>query len=295
MIDYEKIIAQPGTTITLKDYATDDTHGINDKSEGKDLQKQNLKQLTNLQDKLYAYNRYSLLLVFQAMDAAGKDSTIEHVMSGVNPQGCQVFSFKKPSDNELEHDFLWRTYRAMPERGRIGIFNRSYYEEVLVTRVHPEYVVGQRIPGISTVEDIDDAFWQQRYQSINEMERHLCRNGTVILKFFLNVSKEEQKNRFLKRINRPDKNWKFTMNDVEERKYWDEYQRAFEQAINHTSTEHAPWHIIPADHKWFMRATVSEIIVDKLQSLDLHYPEVTDQQKENLLKAKEMFENDPDA
>ena len=295
MIDYEKIIAQPGTTITLKDYATDDTHGINDKSEGKDLQKQNLKQLTNLQDKLYAYNRYSLLLVFQAMDAAGKDSTIEHVMSGVNPQGCQVFSFKKPSDNELEHDFLWRTYRAMPERGRIGIFNRSYYEEVLVTRVHPEYVVGQRIPGINTVEDINDAFWQQRYQSINEMEQHLCRNGTVILKFFLNVSKEEQKNRFLKRINRPDKNWKFTMNDVEERKYWDEYQRAFEQAINHTSTKHAPWHIIPADHKWFMRAAVSEIIVDKLQSLDLRYPEVTDRQKENLLQAKEMFENDPDA
>lgn len=295
MIDYKKILAKPRTTISLKNYATDYTDGLEDKDEGKKLQKKNLEHLKDLQDKLYAYNRYSLLLVFQAMDAAGKDSTIEHVMSGVNPQGCQVYSFKKPSANELEHDFLWRTYRAMPERGRIGIFNRSYYEEVLVTRVHPEYVVGQRIPGINSVDDITDSFWEGRYRSINEMERHLCENGTVILKFFLNVSKEEQKNRFLKRINRPEKNWKFTINDVEERKYWDDYQRAFEQAINHTSTDYAPWHIIPADHKWFMRAAVSEIIVDKLQSLDLRYPEVTAKQKENLLKAKETFENNPDA
>ena len=295
MINYEKILAEPHANISLKDYATDDTDGLKDKSEGKAVQKKNLEHLKELQDKLYAYNRYSLLLVFQAMDAAGKDSTIEHVMSGVNPQGCQVYSFKKPSDNELEHDFLWRTYRAMPERGRIGIFNRSYYEEVLVTRVHPEYIVGQRIPGIHSVDDITHSFWESRYRSINEMERHLCENGTVILKFFLNVSREEQKNRFLKRINRPEKNWKFTMNDVEERKYWDDYQRVFEQAINHTSTEYAPWHIIPADHKWFMRAAVSEIIVDKLQSLDLRYPEVTAKQKENLLKAKEMFENDPRA
>ncbi len=244
---------------------------------------------------LYAYNRYSVLLIFQAMDAAGKDSTIEHVMSGVNPQGCQVFSFKKPSANELEHDFLWRTYRALPERGRIGIFNRSYYEEVLVTRVHPEYIVGQRLPGIDRVNDVNEDLWQSRYRSINEMERHLTANGTVILKFFLNVSKDEQKNRFLRRINRPEKNWKFTMNDVEERKYWDDYQHAFEQAINHTSTEHAPWHIIPADRKWFMRAAVSEIIVDKLQSLDMRYPKVTGKQKANLQKAKETFENNPDA
>ena len=295
MINYEKILAKPYTTVSLKDYATDYTDGLKDKDAGKALQKKNLEHLKDLQDQLYAYNRYSLLLVFQAMDAAGKDSTIEHVMSGVNPQGCQVYSFKKPSDNELEHDFLWRTYRAMPERGRIGIFNRSYYEEVLVTRVHPEYIVGQRIPGIDTVDDIDDSFWEDRYRSINEMERHLHQNGTVILKFFLNVSKEEQKNRFLKRINRPEKNWKFTINDVEERKYWDDYQEAFQQAINHTSTDYAPWHIIPADHKWFMRAAVSEIIVDKLQSLDLRYPQVTAKQKENLMKAKEMFENDPDA
>lgn len=295
MIDYEKILVNPHTTISLKDYTTDDTGALADKAAGKALQKDNLKEMKDLQDMLYAYNRYSLLLIFQAMDAAGKDSTIEHVMSGVNPQGCQVFSFKKPSANELEHDFLWRTYRAMPERGRIGIFNRSYYEEVLVTRVHPEYIIGQRIPGIRTVEDIDNRFWENRYRSINEMEHHLCQNGTVILKFFLNVSKEEQKERFLKRINRPDKNWKFTINDLEERKYWNDYQRAFEQAINHTSTDYAPWHIIPADHKWFMRAAVSEIIVDKLKSLDLRYPQVTEKQQENLQKAKELFESNPDA
>ncbi|MGB3851505.1 MAG: polyphosphate kinase 2 family protein [Tunicatimonas sp.] len=295
MISYDKIRVTSNSTISLRDYATDDTGELKDKKEGKDVQKKNLKELKDLQEKLYAFDRYAVLLVFQAMDAAGKDSTIEHVMSGVNPQGCQVFSFKKPSANELEHDFLWRTYKSMPQRGRIGIFNRSYYEEVLVTRVHPEYILGQRIPGVSTLEDVDEQFWQNRYRSINEMERHLHHNGTVILKFFLNVSKEEQKQRFLKRINRPDKNWKFTMNDVEERKYWDDYQQAFEQAISNTSTEHAPWHIIPADHKWFMRAAVSEIIVDKLQSLDLRFPQVGEEQQENLQQAKEMFENDPTA
>ena len=295
MIDYEKLRAKPDSPITLNDYSTDDTDGLKDKDAGKKLQKDNLKHLKDLQDKLYAYNRYSLLLIFQAMDAAGKDSTIEHVMSGVNPQGCQVYSFKKPSDNELEHDFLWRTYRALPERGRIGIFNRSYYEEVLVTRVHPEYIVGQRIPGIDTVEDIDESFWQERYRSINQMERHLHQNGTVILKFFLNVSKEEQKQRFLKRINRSEKNWKFTINDLEERTHWESYQRAFEQAISHTSTQEAPWHIIPADRKWYMRAAVSEIIVDKLQSLDLQYPQVTEEQRSNLQKAQQLFESDPNA
>ena len=205
MINYDKILVQPNATISLRDYDTDDTGKLQDKGEGKDLQKDNLKKLKDLQETLYAFNRYAVLLIFQAMDAAGKDSTIEHVMSGVNPQGCQVFSFKQPSANELEHDFLWRTYKSMPQRGRIGIFNRSYYEEVLVTRVHPEYILGQRLPGIQTVQDIDETFWQNRYRSINEMERHLHHNGTVILKFFLNVSKEEQKQRFLKRINRSDK------------------------------------------------------------------------------------------
>ena len=290
MIDYNKILAKPNTQISLKDYPTDYTGDFEDKSAAKERQKQNLEEMQDLQDKFYAYDRYSLLLIFQAMDAAGKDSTIEHVMSGVNPQGCQVFSFKQPSANELEHDFLWRTYQALPQRGRIGIHNRSYYEEVLVTRVHPEFILRQRLPGIRTVEDVDQEFWQQRYRSINEMEQHLTHNGTVILKFFLHVSKEEQKERFLKRINRPDKNWKFSMSDMEERQYWDDYQRAFEQAIHHTSTDYAPWHIIPADHKWFMRAAVSEIITDKLKSLNLRYPQVTEKQLQNLEKAKEILE-----
>ena len=291
MIDYNKILAKPNTQISLKDYPTDYTGDFADKSAAKERQKQNLDEMQDLQDMFYAYDRYSLLLIFQAMDAAGKDSTIEHVMSGVNPQGCQVFSFKQPSANELEHDFLWRTYQALPQRGRIGIHNRSYYEEVLVTRVHPEFILRQRLPGIRTVEDVDQEFWQQRYRSINEMEQHLTHNGTVILKFFLHVSKEEQKERFLKRINRPDKNWKFSMSDMEERQYWDDYQRAFEQAIHHTSTDYAPWHIIPADHKWFMRAAVSEIITDKLKSLNLRYPQVTEQQLQNLEKAKEILES----
>ena len=290
MIDYNKIIAKPNTKISLKDYSTDDTGDFKDKSAAKKRQKENLDEMQDLQDMFYAFDRYSMLLIFQAMDAAGKDSTIEHVMSGVNPQGCQVFSFKQPSANELEHDFLWRTYQALPQRGRIGIHNRSYYEEVLVTRVHPEFLLNQRLPNIRTVEDVNQEFWQQRYQSINEMERHLTHNGTVILKFFLNVSKEEQKERFLKRINRPDKNWKFSMSDMEERQYWDDYQHAFEQAIHHTSTDYAPWHIIPADHKWFMRAAVSEIITDKLKSLNMHYPQVTEEQLKNLEKAKEILE-----
>ncbi len=289
MFDDQKIITQPNAPVSLANYPTDYT-GDTDKKQAKATMKDNLKKLQKLQDKLYAHNRYALLLIFQAMDAAGKDSTIRHVMSGVNPQGCQVFSFKQPSVNELEHDFLWRTYRAFPERGRIGIFNRSYYEEVLVTRVHPKYILGQRIPGVKTLEQIDEAFWENRYRSINEMERHLTLNGTVILKFFLHVSKEEQKERFLKRIRREDKNWKFTTNDVQERKHWDKYQTAYQQAINHTSTEEAPWHIIPADHKWFMRLTVSDLIVRKLESLPLHYPQVTPAQREEIEKARVMLE-----
>lgn len=291
MFKEEKIIANPHTTISLQDYPTDYTGEITDKNEAKDIMKKNLEKLQSLQDKLYAYDRFAVLLIFQAMDAGGKDSTIRHVMSGVNPQGCQVFSFKQPSSNELEHDFLWRTYRSLPERGRIGIFNRSYYEEVLVTHVHPEYVLKQRIPGIETLDDINDTFWEERYHSINEMERHLSINGTVILKFFLHLSKEEQKQRFLKRIHRDDKNWKFTMSDVKEREYWDDYQIAFEKAINHTSTDYAPWYIIPADHKWFMRTVVSEIIVRRMEALDLHYPRVTPTQKEEIEKARIKLES----
>lgn len=291
MFKEEKIVAKPHTTISLLDYPTDYTGEIKDKNEAKNIMKKNLEKLQALQDKLYAYDRFAVLLIFQAMDAGGKDSTIRHVMSGVDPQGCQVFSFKQPSSNELEHDFLWRTYRVLPERGRIGIFNRSYYEEVLITHVHPEYILKQRIPGIETLDDINDTFWEERYRSINEMERHLSINGTVILKFFLHLSKEEQKQRFLKRIHRDDKNWKFTMSDVKEREHWDEYQIAFEKAINHTSTDYAPWYIIPADHKWFMRTAVSEIIVRRMEALDLHYPRVTPTQKEEIEKAKIKLES----
>lgn len=293
MYDEKKIIVPSHTPISLLDYPTDDTGQFPHADDAKDLMKSNRKKLKKLQGKLYAHNRYALLLIFQAIDAGGKDSTIRHVMSGVNPQGCQVFSFKQPSHNELEHDFLWRTYRALPERGRIGIFNRSYYEEVLITRVHPEYVIRQRIPGIRQVADVDEAFWQQRYQSINQMEDHLCRNGTVIMKFFLHLSKEEQKQRFLKRIHRADKNWKFTMNDIHERQHWDDYQMAFEQALSHTSTEHAPWHIIPADHKWFMRTLVGDLIVRKLSALDLHYPRVSAKQKEEIIQAQKHLESEP--
>lgn len=295
MIPIEQYLAKPGKTANLDEWPTDDTGPFMDKSDTKALRKQNIKQLQELQDRLYALNEYSVLLIFQAMDAGGKDSTIKHVMSGVNPQGCQVFSFKKPSEQELEHDFLWRTYKALPERGRIGIFNRSYYEEVLITRVHPSIVVNQRIPGIHSPKDISEDFWQKRYESINEMEQHLVRNGTIVLKFFLHLSKAEQKQRFLKRIHRPDKNWKFTMSDIEERKYWDDYQKAFAQAITHTSTKAAPWYVIPADHKWFMRTMVSEIIVQKLESLDLHYPEVTPAQLKNIDKARGILEDDAES
>jgi len=292
MINNKHLIASPGKEIKLVDFDPSFLPPNLTKPSAKALLKQKKKELKDLQDKLYASDKYAILLVFQAMDAAGKDSTIRYVMSGVNPQGCQVFSFKKPSSEELDHDFMWRTYKALPERGRIGIFNRSYYEEVLVTKVHPELIVNQRIPGIKSVDDITDELWQHRYKSINAMERHLVKSGTVILKFFLNVSKEEQKERFLKRINRPDKNWKFSQNDVEERKYWDQYQQAYEEAINATSTELAPWYIIPADRKWYMRYTVGTIITEKLESLNLYYPKVTEEQLNNLQKAKELLEGE---
>ena len=251
--------------------------------------RRDVKQTAKLQDMLYAYSRHSILIIFQAMDAAGKDGTIKHVMSGINPQGCQVFSFKSPSPEELDHDFLWRTSKRMPERGRIGIFNRSYYEEVLITRVHPEFILRQNIPGICTPGDIDEKFWDNRYTNINNFEKQQADSGTVILKFFLHLSKDEQKARFLSRINNAKKNWKFTINDIQERKKWDAYQEAFETAINRTSTEQAPWYIIPADHKWFMRTAVCDILVQTLEGLNLNYPSVGPEGKKRLKEAKEML------
>ena len=289
MFEIERLIAPPAQKIKLQQYATDYTGTFRDKSDAKASREKNLKELTELQDILYAFDKHAILLIFQAMDAAGKDSTIKHVMSGVNPQGCEVTSFKAPSTTELQHDFLWRTYKRLPERGKIGIFNRSYYEEVLVAKVFPQLVLKQQIPGIRTLNDITPAFWEERYRSINEMERHLHQNGTVILKFFLHVSKQEQKVRFMKRINRPDKHWKLEMSDIETRDNWDQYQEAYESAINHTSTRYAPWYIIPADHKWFMRTAVSQILVDQLHQLDLHYPKVSKIQQENIEKARVLL------
>jgi len=243
---------------------------------GKKKQRHRLEELrerlSDLQRMLYAQDRISLLLIFQAMDAAGKDGTVRAVMHGVNPTGCQVFSFKQPSTLELDHDFLWRTSRRLPERGRIGIFNRSYYEEVLVVRVHPEFLAAQRLPAYVDL----DQLWRERYESIRDQERHLARNGTVILKFWLNVSPQEQRRRFLDRLDEPEKNWKFSSRDVEEREHWDGYMQAYEDALNATSRQQAPWYAIPADDKPYMRTCVADLIVRRLESLGLHYPQVTE-------------------
>ena len=271
------------------DYDTGYTNEYLNKDDAKKQLKGGVKQLAKYQDVLYAQNIYSLLLVFQAMDAAGKDSTIKHVMSGINPQGCQVFSFKQPSAEELDHDYLWRYVKGLPERGRIGIFNRSYYEEVLVVRVHPEILQGQQLPAKQKENPI---IWQQRFRQINNFEKYLTENGTVILKFFLNVSQEEQKSRFLDRINRPEKNWKFSKSDVKERKFWQDYMTAYEDVFNHTSTEYAPWYVIPADRKWFARLAVADIINQRLGQMDLHYPQVSELHRQELLKAKEMLEQE---
>ena len=239
-----------------------------------------IEELTGAQERLYASDTHSVLIVLQASDAAGKDGTIKHVMSGVNPQGCQVFAFKKPSSEELDHNFLWRYMKSLPERGRIGIFNRSYYEDVLVVRVHPQLLA--RLPG----EDRGEEFWRGRYHDINEFERHLARNGTLILKFFLNVSKKEQRQRFLERLERPEKNWKFSFGDLEERKHWSEYQDAFEKMLQHTSTPWAPWWVIPADHKWVTRTRVATIITRSIEKLGLEFPEVSAERRKRLVAAR---------
>ncbi len=288
-LEYEKLIAPPGTIIRLSDYDTAYTGDFESPKKAKKKLRKDIKKTSRLQDRLFAANRHSVLIIFQAMDAAGKDGTIKHVMSGVNPQGCQVHSFRTPSQEELDHDFLWRTTRRMPRRGKIGIFNRSYYEEVLITRVHPEYILKQNIPGIVDTGDITEEFWENRFAHINNFEKHQTDSGTIILKFFLHLSKDEQKARFLARINKSKKNWKFTINDIEERKMWDAYQVAFEKAINRTSTSWAPWHIIPADHKWFMRMAVCDILAAALEKLDLKYPQVDARQKRQLQEAKKML------
>ena len=284
----KRLTAEPNKKHKVSDFDTSYTAGLK-KKEATALLAENIQYMVDLQDMFYAHNRYSLLIVFQAMDAAGKDGTIKHVMSGLNPQGCQVISFKQPSSEELDHDYLWRIYRKLPERGQIGIFNRSHYEEVLVTRVHPEILLNQQLPRIKSVKDVNNDFWKERYRQINDFERHLTDNGTVIIKFFLNVSKEEQKERFIARLNDKSKNWKFSLSDIKERQYWDDYMNAFSDMLSNTSTGYAPWYVIPADHKWFMRYAVGQIICNKMKSLDLHYPILSAQEKENIETAKKQL------
>ena len=280
----EKFLAKLGEKINLSKLSTDNTLIYKDKSDANKLLEKNIEKMTELQNRLYASDKYSLLLIFQAMDAAGKDSTIKQVMSGLNPQGTQVFSFKKPSDEELDHGYLWRISKALPERGRIGIFNRSHYEEVLVVRVH-NLIKYQRLPDEVMTNDI----WQKRYEQINNFEKYLYENGTIILKFFLHVSKEEQKKRFLERIEDKSKNWKFAEADLKEREYWNDYQKCYQEAISATSKDYAPWYVIPADKKWFTRLIVSEIIVKKLESLNLKYPELGKEQLDSLENCKQQL------
>ncbi|HMP08549.1 MAG TPA: polyphosphate kinase 2 family protein [Lacipirellulaceae bacterium] len=258
------------------------------KERAQEILAQNLSELSAAQELLYADDRYSVLIVLQAMDAAGKDGTIKHVMSGVNPQGCQVFSFKKPSTEDLDHNFLWRYMRALPERGRIGIFNRSYYEDVLVVKVHPALVERQRL----TKSDRTEKFWENRYEDINAFERHLVRNGTVVLKFFLHVSKEQQRLRFLERLERPEKNWKFSAADLAERAHWDDYMKAYEDALSATSTKWAPWYVVPADDKWVTRVVVADVLASAIAGLKLRYPELDDEQREALKKAHKQLKNE---
>ena len=271
-----------GKHFRLKDCDPADTAHWHSKEHAEEALQQDIAKMAELQDKLYAQDRWALLLIFQAMDAAGKDGAVKHVMSGVNPEGCQVYSFKAPSETELQHDFLWRTTRDLPERGHIGIFNRSYYEEVLVVRVHPAVLKEQKNPPSLVTKNI----WEERFEDIRNFEKHMARNGTVIRKFFLHLSKKEQKVRFLARLEEPEKNWKFSAADVHEREYWDDYQKAYEEMIQNTATKHAPWYVVPADNKWFTRLVISAAVVDALEEMELAYPKVDAEKKRELEAAK---------
>ncbi len=288
---HAEYLVPPGRRIRIEDFDSSFTGRFRKKEDAQAVLDRDIRRLSALQDVLYAQNTYALLVIFQAMDAAGKDGAIKHVMSGVNPQGVQVFSFKAPSEEELDHDYLWRCMKALPERGRIGIFNRSYYEEVLVARVHPDILERQRIPKALRSKNI----WKDRFEDINNFERYLTRNGIVVLKFFLNVSKDEQRQRFLDRIDAPEKNWKFSSADVAEREHWDEYMRAYEDVFTHTSTKWAPWRIVPADHKWFTRVAVADIIVSTLEGLKLKYPKVSEEAQKALQEQKRLLEKQADS
>jgi PPK2 family polyphosphate:nucleotide phosphotransferase len=277
-----------GRKFHLKDHDPSDSNGLDSKEKAGKLLAKGVERLAELQDMLYAQDKWAVLLVFQAMDAAGKDGAIKHVMSGINPQGCQVYSFKAPTSEELDHDFLWRTAKSLPERGRIGIFNRSYYEEVLVVRVHPEILAKQKLPE----KQVTKRVWKERYEDIAAHERYLARNGLVIRKFFLNVSRAEQKKRFLERLDREEKNWKFSTADANERGHWKQYMAAYEDVIRGTAAPHAPWIVVPADKKWFARLVVAAAVADAMEELDLEYPRVSDAQKKELAAARKALESE---
>lgn len=284
------LLAKPGKKHLVSDFDSSFTGNLS-KQDAKEQLAKDIEKLSELQSMLYAQDRYSILIIFQAMDAAGKDGTIKHVMSGINPQGCQVYSFKQPSAEELDHDYLWRINRSLPERGRIGIFNRSHYEDVLIAKVHPEIILSNKLPSVETINDIDPDFWKRRYRQINDFERYLTENGTIVLKFFLNVSKAEQKNRFMERLDDASKNWKFSSADIKERQFWEDYMNAYADVLTETSTELAPWYVIPADNKWFMRYAVGRIICDRMQQLDLHYPKLSKEGLERLEECKKSVSN----
>lgn len=277
-----------GKKFRLKEFEPDDTSGVKSRKQAEKVLPLGIERMVDLQDKLYAQDRWAILLIFQAMDAAGKDGVIKHVMSGVNPQGCQVYSFKQPSAEELDHDFLWRTNKCIPERGRIGIFNRSYYEEVLVVRVHKEMLEREKMPPSLVTKNI----WNERFSDINAYEQYLSRNGVVIRKFFLNLSRDEQKRRFLKRLDQPDKNWKLSSADVTERERWPEYMTAYEDMIQHTATPHAPWYVVPANNKWYTRLVVAAAIVHAMDDLNLHYPTVDADKRKELKAARAALEHE---
>lgn len=291
-MDISEFQIKEGSKVKLKDFATG--------YKGKELKKEEAaamldvtrKELAITQDKLYAHNKYSVLIIFQAMDAAGKDGAVKHVMSGFNPLGVKVYSFKAPNAAELDHQYLWRHMLALPARGEIAIHNRSHYENVLVTRVHPEFILNENLPGVTSVKDVDKKFWEGRYQQIRRFEKTLVDNGMIIIKIFLNVSKKEQKKRFLERIDDPSKNWKFSLSDLKERGFWDQYQKAYEEVLKETSLKKSPWYVVPADDKWYARLVIANIITESFNKLDLSYPTVSEQQREELLKAKKRLESE---
>jgi PPK2 family polyphosphate:nucleotide phosphotransferase len=292
-VHIKKFQVQPGKAVHLSDFPTGYEGKSLRKSEANDLLQSGLKHLSEVQEKLYAQNQYSVLIILQAMDASGKDSTVKHIMSGFNPLGVKVFSFKAPTPQELDHDYLWRHAIALPGRGEIAIHNRSHYENVLVTRVHPEYILKEQLPGIDAVDKINKKFWTRRFKQINRFEKNISQNGTFILKFFLNLSKKEQKKRFLERIDDPEKHWKFAYGDLKERAHWEAYQHAYEEAINATSTDYAPWYIIPADDKWYTRLAIAGVIYSQFKALKIEYPSVSETQQGELLKAKQELLDEP--